>query len=84
VEDEKSEILTDYASRAKSQIESAEIYAQHLGQVIAYVRTDHVGMIRGDGDLTRYISFLTRMVTERLNAASANINAANIPDELPF
>jgi len=81
---DKNDINLDCASTAKSQIESAEIYAQHLGQVIAYVCTDHVGMIRGDSDLIRYISFLTRMVTDRISAASGNLDAANIPDELPF
>lgn len=78
------EINMTNASRAKSHVANAIRYTRALQEVVTYMRTDHIGMLRGDGDLTRYVNFLCAKIDTETRAAEAQLRSANVPDELPF
>lgn len=80
----ENNIIETYAQSAKSNIEDVNKALDHLSHVVKYLRSDHVGMIRGDGDLTRYINHLVSNAAVAASDAYANMERANITDELPF
>ena len=77
-------IMVQSMSRAKTKVKSAEKLIDELQSVITYLRSDHVGMIRGDGDLTRYMHYLVSKAGAMTKEASAEFRQGNVPDELPF
>jgi hypothetical protein len=80
----QNSIMVEQVSRAKSHNETAEKRAGELRALVNYIRGEHVGMIRGDGELTRYIWWLTDQICSEIANARICMNNANVPDELPF
>ena len=84
MQNQNDQIEMGKLSRAKTDIENAKRYAGQLQALITYARTDHVGMLQGNGELTRYANFLVSRVWEGLANASQHLESAHVPDELPF
>lgn len=72
------------SSSAKTNVRTAKRHLKALDSVTHYMMTDHIGMIRGDGDLARYIRFLTKSALANTENATLLLGKAGIMDELPF
>lgn len=79
-----NEINTQSAMNARASVDNAKRYARDLQSVISYLRNDHVGMLRGDGEMTRYLNFLASQAVQQITQAEAHLKHANVPDPLPF
>lgn len=72
------------AASAKTNVRTAQKRLEALDSVTHYMMTDHVGMIRGDGDLARYIRFLAKSALANTDNATLLLGKSGVLDELPF
>lgn len=77
-------LIEQNVDRATGHAGNAEKWAKQLQGVITYIRTNHVGMIRGDGDLTRYMSYLVMNVVNETGKAKFQLDHCKEPGDLPF
>lgn len=82
--DGNNRMIESNIARAKTHVENAERYAKLLAQLVVYLRTDHVGMLHGDGEITRYLSYISRCLDNETMQARQQMTIGNAPDELPF
>ena len=81
---ENEHIDQNHAARARTCVEIADQVNSQLDTLLMYMRSDHIGMVHGDGELTRYMTYLCSRMEQNLKMAKAEMRAANIPEELPF
>lgn len=71
-------------TKALEQFRKAHEYGELLRAVVKYNMTDHVGMVRGDGEMMRFISYLARQQQGSVDAGMAQLMRADIAEPLPF
>lgn len=77
-------ILQTQATEVVRHVDNALRWSKELKSVLAYTRNDHTGMIRGDGELTRYMNYLASNCFVELCHAQDAAKRANFPEPLPF
>lgn len=55
-----------------------------LEAVLHYLRTDHVGLVKGDGEMTRYLRYLNQKARDALILAEGELKSAGAKGVLPF
>ena len=55
---ENEHIDQNHAARARTCVEIADQVNSQLDTLLMYMRSDHIGMVHGDGELTRYMTYL--------------------------
>lgn len=68
----------------RRHVENCKRWTNLAQNLVTYMRTDHVGMIKGDGDLSRYLNYLVSNANMEASAAQRAVEIADLPHELPF
>ncbi len=78
------EVAFQPAGMLRTQVEKTKSFVVQLDHITSYLMTDHVGMINGAGDLSRYLRYLVRNALREVEAAETQMDLAGLPHELPF
>lgn len=84
MDSENNEVKLANLYQAKNHNDNALRYTKSLREILTYMRNDHIGMLHGDGELTRYMHYLVGHIFEETANAQVQLNNANLPPDLPF